>query len=194
MLLNKRELDAIKNGTLTVLFRRWRRASVKTGGTLRTAIGVVRFIRVEAIDPDRVREIEVKAAGFASRRAMLESLDNRAGELYRIELAHDGPDPRLNLREDTHIDGGVFEELRAKLDRLDARSSVGPWTRRVLREIEQRPNVPAREIAASTGYDKDWLKLNIRKLKNLGLTISHHPGYELSPRGKAVVQRLRQTR
>ena len=29
-----------------------------------------------------------------------------------------------------------------------------------------------------------------RKLKALGLTISHSPGYELSPRGRALLARL----
>ena len=33
-------------------------------------------------------------------------------------------------------------------------------------------------------------KTDVRKLKKLGLTISHDVGYELSPRGRAVLQRL----
>jgi hypothetical protein len=30
----------------------------------------------------------------------------------------------------------------------------------------------------------------VRKLKELGLTISHSPGYEVSPRGQAVLRDL----
>jgi hypothetical protein len=45
---------------------------------------------------------------------------------------------------------------------------------------------PAATIARQIGFEKDWLKINIRKLKNLDLTISHDPGYTLSPRGVAV--------
>jgi hypothetical protein len=44
--------------------------------------------------------------------------------------------------------------------------------------------------AKKTGFEKAWLKINIRKLKNLGLTISHNPGYTLSPRGKAYLALL----
>ncbi|MEM7550324.1 MAG: hypothetical protein AAF363_11640 [Bacteroidota bacterium] len=36
--------------------------------------------------------------------------------------------------------------------------------------------------------EKEWLKLNIRKLKNLGLTISHNPRYEISPLGIAYIE------
>ena len=33
-------------------------------------------------------------------------------------------------------------------------------------------------------------KANVRKLKNLGLTVSHHPGYTLSPRGETMLRHL----
>ncbi|GAA4173979.1 hypothetical protein GCM10022218_17670 [Sphingobacterium ginsenosidimutans] len=39
-------------------------------------------------------------------------------------------------------------------------------------------------------FEKEWLKLNIRKLKNLGLTISHTVGYEISPLGERFIQLL----
>lgn len=45
------------------------------------------------------------------------------------------------------------------------------------------------DLAAITGFEKIWLKLNIRKLKNLGLTISHEIGYELSPLGKLYLKK-----
>ena len=72
-----------------------------------------------------------------------------------------------------------------------AASRVGPWTLRVLKAIERHPNLAAIRLAEMLGYEKAWLKLNIRKLKNLGLTISHQPGYELSPRGSAVARAMR---
>ncbi len=33
----------------------------------------------------------------------------------------------------------------------------------------------------------DPFKVNVRKLKNLGLTLSFNPGYDLSPRGKGYL-------
>jgi hypothetical protein len=41
------------------------------------------------------------------------------------------------------------------------------------------------------GLDTHAFKLNVRKLKNLGLTESLGTGYRLSPRGAAVLERLR---
>jgi hypothetical protein len=40
------------------------------------------------------------------------------------------------------------------------------------------------------GRDTAKFKNDVRKLKSLGLTISHSPGYELSPRGHALLARL----
>ena len=50
----------------------------------------------------------------------------------------------------------------------------------------------AQELADRSGYEKEWLKLNVRKLKNLGLTESLHPGYRLSPRGAAYLAARKQ--
>jgi hypothetical protein len=47
-----------------------------------------------------------------------------------------------------------------------------------------------RTLAASVGRDTLPFKDDVRKLKSLGLTISHSPGYELSPRGQALLRRL----
>ena len=46
-------------------------------------------------------------------------------------------------------------------------------------------------MAQGLGCEKDWLKSQVSKLKNLGLTASQPVGYELSPRGRAALQRLR---
>lgn len=43
------------------------------------------------------------------------------------------------------------------------------------------------DLAVITKKEKEWLKLNVRKLKGLGLTISHEPGYSLSPRGEVYL-------
>jgi hypothetical protein len=47
----------------------------------------------------------------------------------------------------------------------------------------------AADLARMLGREKDWLKINIRKLKNLGLTISHETGDEISPLGKVVLKK-----
>jgi hypothetical protein len=50
--------------------------------------------------------------------------------------------------------------------------------------------VRAADLAASFGRERDPFKLDVRKLKELGLTESLRPGYRLSPRGRAVLESL----
>ena len=52
-------------------------------------------------------------------------------------------------------------------------------------------NLSGRNSDLMTGFEKEWLKLNIRKLKNLGLTISHNVGYRLSPLGEHFIEELK---
>jgi hypothetical protein len=49
--------------------------------------------------------------------------------------------------------------------------------------------VRAGDLAADFGRDLQPFKTDVRKLKNLGLTISLEVGYELSPRGRAYLRR-----
>ncbi len=82
-------------------------------------------------------------------------------------------------------------ELDRRLDRLDRASSHGPWTAAALDAISARPGVRAADLAASFGRDLQPFKTDIRKLKNLGLTLSLRVGYRLSPRGEAYLRRSR---
>lgn len=190
MLLSKTELEAIESGELSLLFRRWRRPTVKTGGSLRTAVGVLAIERVVEIERSRITERDAARAGYSSLAALLRRLDSREGDIYRIEIRFAGADPRIELRENDQLSKADFHDVQAKLARLDAASRVGDWTRTVLRAIDEHPRVVAAELAGRTGFEKEWLKQNVRKLKNLGLTISRERGYELSPRGKTVLERL----
>lgn len=190
MLLTKVELEAIKTGRMSLVFRRWRRPTVKTGGSLKTAVGVLAIERVVEVDRSRITERDAARAGFGSLLELLRRLDSREGEIYRIEVRFAGADPRIKLRENDRLHESEPLGVKARLARLDSASRVGAWTRTVLQVVEQRPRSSAAELAEYTGFEKEWLKRNIRKLKNLGLTISHHPGYELSPRGRAILRYL----
>ncbi len=190
MLLTQAELHAIKSGTQTRVYRRWKRPGVKTGGTLKTSIGLLAIDRVTPIERDRITARDAKQAGHDSLPELLALLDAREGDLYRIDVRYAGTDPRIKLRENDTLEPQALQALLAALARLDKASKTGPWTKTVLKAIERNPHVAAVTLATRTGYEKEWLKLNIRKLKNLGLTISHEPGYELSPRGKALLSGL----
>ncbi len=187
MLIRREILERIRSGEVTLAFRRWRRPTVKSEGTLLTAIGLLAIKRVEKTTERDITNALARQAGFKDKAALLAELCTRAGDIYRISLAYAGTDPRITLRERDQLNDDEMKELRERLARMDARSAEEPWTMRVLRAIEKNPKLPAVELARKTGYEKEWLKTNVRKLKNLGLTISHNPGYSISARGLAVL-------
>ena len=190
MLIPLRTLEEIAAGRVDLAFRRWARPAVKTGGAQRTAIGVVRFDAVDAVELTDVTDDEARRAGFADRDALAAELArHRDGQLYRIRLHREGDDPRIALREDDELTDDDVAAITTRLDRLDRASSHGAWTRPTLALIRARPAERAPDLAASVGRETQPFKLDVRKLKNLGLTISLRVGYELSPRGRAYLDR-----
>lgn len=191
MLIKQELLARIAEGNVTLAFRCWRQPRVKEGGTLRTAAGVIRFGSVRPVAAADIRERDARLAGYESRRELFAELSRYGpGGIYRIELTLAGPDPRIALRNRSRLSADDAQALLARLDRFDAASRDGPWTGDVLRGIQRSPGVPAGELAQQLGRHKERLKRDVRKLKNLGLTESLTPGYRLSPRGKALLQRL----
>ena len=107
--------------------------------------------------------------------------------VYEIVFHCGGADPRDALAADAALDDAAVAEITTRLDRLDRASTSGPWTRAVLRAIAERPAVRAGDLAASFGRETQPFKLDVRKLKALGLTISLDVGYRLSDRGRAYL-------
>jgi len=60
-----------------------------------------------------------------------------------------------------------------------------------LQTIAQNPNVRAGDLAAALDRERDDFKIDVRKLKALGLTESLEIGYRLSPRGAAFMKEER---
>lgn len=188
MLIKRAFLDGIAAGDITLAFRRWTRPTVRAGGTLKTAVGMLAIESVERVPAEAITEDEARRAGYPSRDALMAELDARdQGEIHRIELRLAGPDPRIALRERADLSGEELAALRKRLDRLDAASPAGPWTLAVLRLIGRNPGVRAGDLAPQVGQERLPFKVNVRKLKGLGLTESLETGYRLSPRGRAFL-------
>jgi hypothetical protein len=187
MLFRLDTLRRIEAGEVTLAFRRWRKPTVKAGGTLRTRAGVLAIESVERVGEDSITDADARRAGAPDREALLKGL-RPEGTLYRIEFRREGPDPRVALRERAKLDGEERAAIDARLARLDAASRHGPWTRRVLELIAERPATLAADLAAEVGREKAPFKADVRKLKELGLTESLEKGYRLSPRGRAYLR------
>lgn len=191
MLIKRAVLDAIVEGRVSLVFRRWRKPTVRAGGTLRTQVGVLGIDAVERVAWRQVTVADARAAGYDTKAALKRDLDRRDdGDVYRIAVHHEGADPRRSLREQDELTDEARAALVAELDAMDARSQRGPWTRTFLRLIADQPETLALELAEQIGWDKPPFKRNVRKLKELGLTESLSPGYRLSPRGRALYDAL----
>jgi hypothetical protein len=192
MLIKHQVLEHIADGTVTLAFRRWKRPTVKTGGQLRTAIGILGVDTVAVVNVDEITEDDAQKAGYASRSELLKTLDkNGEGEIYRIKLHFVGQDPREMLREQVNLSDDELAEVQKKLTQLDLKSQDGSWTMTVLHLIRQHPGMRATELATLAHLNTQVLKVKVRKLKEMGLTESiTRGGYKLSPRGCEILNRL----
>lgn len=195
MLLEQSALEAIAAGRIDVVYRRWLRPTVRRGGTLRTQIGLLDIVEVDVVDDAAITDGDAVRAGYANAsevRAFLAARpdeDGRPRRTYRIVVRPGGADPRSALQQHSELDADELAALRRRLERLD-RAAPQPWTLATLRAIEAQPEVRAVELAAGLGRQRDPFKVDVRKLKNLGLTISLERGYRLSPRGEALLAAL----
>ena len=163
---------------------------VRVGGLFLTSAGLIEVTSVEQIPDAAVSQADAEASGAASPAAVLK-LSKGDEQLYRIGLTWAGPDPRIALRESSDLTDDEVDALTAKLTRLDKASSHGAWTMRTLALIEQHPHRRAPDLAEIEGRETAPFKIDVRKLKGLGLTRSFDVGYELSPRGKEFLRRSR---
>ena len=191
MLLTTQHLEGIASGKIKLAFRKWKKPTVKSGGRLRTHIGVLAIHAVDQISEREISNRDAKLAGFESKADLLLDLKLRDGLLYRIRLSLAGPDERIRLRTKREISNDEWDGLRQKLKRLDARSTHGPWVIRFLSVVSMNPGVVAAKLASSLALERKWFKDHMRKLKELGLTESLEIGYSISPRGETVLERLK---
>jgi hypothetical protein len=182
--------QGVTDGTVNLVFRRWARPNVKAGDTLRTTSGVIEVESIRPIDPAAISDADALKAGLASAVDVVTSLRRSpGGTVFAIRVRWIGPDPRIALSADANLTDADVTSIRARLARLDARSSHGAWTHETLRVVAELPGRRAGGVAATLGREKESMKLDIRKLKNLGLTHSLATGYEISPRGSAYLRR-----
>ena len=189
MLLGKKVLEKVVRGEVTLVLRRWKRPTVKSGGRLRTSVGVLRIGAVTPFSMSDLTEAEARSAGYSGREAAIAELaGEERGALYRIELDGVEPDARASLRTRTKVAPEEWTAIAARFERWE-KASPGRH-RAILAVIRERPETAAGVLADALDLDKPSFKQEVRKLKELGLTESLDIGYRLSPRGNAVLDRL----
>ena len=194
MLIKQTQLQGIKSGKVSLIFRKWTKPRVKKGSIIKTSVGQLEIVAIEQVNPDQISPSEARLAGYHELNELMNELDSRtAGNLFRIQIRYHSPDPRIELRNRTNFTEAEFIRILSRLEKFDKLSRQGPWVMDTLSTINNYPKMSAFELAKKLEKPKDWLKVNIRKLKNLGLTVSHEKGYSLSPRGAALMKQLQQS-
>ena len=181
--------EPIERGEVDIIFRRWKRLQVLPGRVYRTAAGRLEVLAVDEVEPADITDEEgVRSGARDGDDARSQLRGDEGWTTYRIQVkAATGPDPRSELAADDALAPEDVAAIDGRLDRLDRASSYGAWTMETLRLIEAHPETLAADIAALVGRERDPFKLDVRKLKALGLTESLKVGYRLSPRGRAYL-------
>jgi hypothetical protein len=189
MLFEQRLREGLRDGTITLAFRRWRRAQVVAGHHYRTGLGMVCAEAVDQVAIAEITEAQARAAGYPDVAALLGDLrGDPALPLYRIRFRRlDQPDPRDELAATATLTDAEAASIGARLARMDAASKRGPWTAAILAQIAEKPAVSSVFLAEAMGWERPEFKVHVRRLKALGLTISLDVGYRLSPRGQAYL-------
>jgi hypothetical protein len=194
MLFAGSDRDGVAEGRITTAYRRWAEARVVAGRIYRTNAGRIEIDGVSQVNPDLIadNDADVIAADRGNAkdvRRRLRGSEEWPTFLIKFHLV-EGPDPREELAASDDLAASELEDLRGRLARLDELSRHGAWTTDTLRVIQAKPATRAGDLAAEFGRDMAGFKLDVRKLKNLGLTYSLEVGYKLSPRGAAYLSSL----
>ncbi len=191
VLVQMRLREPIERGEVDLLFRRWKRLQAVVGNTYRTAAGRLTVTAIDVVDPGALTDDDARRAGYPSVDALRGDLRGDATlPTYRIAVvAASDPDPRSVLADDDGLTDDDVAEIDRRLDRLDGASSWGAWTMATLRLVETQPATVSTVLAEAAGRERQAFKLDVRKLKGLGLTESLEVGYRLSARGRAYLTR-----
>ena len=181
MLFTQDALPGLANGTITLTFRTWTKPQAKVGGRYRTGGLLLEVDAVNQIDADKITNAEARRAGHPSADALRQRLARLDGPVWRIEFRCIGADDRIARRNDSTLNPERLAKLEARIARM------GAWPRQTLQLIAAHPGVVSSTLARKMKMERAAFKLNVRKLKELGLTESLEVGYRLSPLGQAYL-------
>lgn len=192
MLFSASAWPGLADGSITVTFRTWSKPQAKVGGRYRVAGMLLEATAVGEVSVGSLTEADAAAAGEASLATLLKRLTPAAPDstVWRVDLRYIGIDDRIERRAIDDVTDDDVAALRVRLDRLD-RGAGKPWTRTTLQLIEKYPGVVSTALARHAGQERPDFKINVRKLKEMGLTESLQVGYQLSPRGAALLRAIR---
>jgi hypothetical protein len=186
LMFTREDHNRVRSGEITVTWRLWKYQHVKAGRPYATGFGHVFVEDVRVVRAADVTDDDAHEVGLPDVDALYDQVREHTGAtvspdttLYRVQFNYLEKPPEKPVFS--------LEEIDKRLDRLDRASPRGPWTMTALRLIEESPGVVSTSLNLEAGIDRPTFKLNVRKLKALGLTLSLEVGYELSELGQSYL-------
>jgi hypothetical protein len=179
----------LADGSITRTYRLWKRPQAKVGGRYHVGPVVLVVEAVSTVAAGDITDSDARQAGFEDATALRTLITRRVGPvdddtvLWRLDF-HAVPYEVQAAPDPAEVD---LDALSARLDRLDKASSHGAWTRATLALIGDHPATVSTTLAEMLGRERAPFKVDVRKLKGLGLTESLEVGYRLTPVGQAVL-------
>jgi biotin operon repressor len=192
MLFTQEAVSGLADGSITLTFRTWTKPQAKVGGRYRTWGLLLEVDSVARVELALISDPDARRAGYASAgdlRGAFERQGHDDGEVWRVAFRCVGADDRIARRNNSALDAETQKTIETRLARLDKASGAGPWTRNTLELIAARPGVVSTTLARQLKMERAAFKVNVRKLKELGLTESLEVGYRLSKLGEAFMNR-----
>jgi hypothetical protein len=190
LLFQKRFHAGLRDGSVTLTFRRWKKPLVRPAGRYRChPIGVLEVDALTQVTVAAISAEDARRSGFASKAELVAYLQEASPEplppeatVFRVELHYGGDGDRVQTALETTLTESARLELTKAITKLDADE---PWTLRTLLLIREHPHLAASKLAPHFDLPTPEFKARVVKLKKLGLTQSFEVGYEVSPRGHA---------
>lgn len=194
MLFQRRFHERIVKGEIRCTVRIWQRPHVKVGGRYALGSGAIVVDKIHETRLDDITPALARRCGFESLVDLMKVAKHGPGErVFIIDFHYDGKGGTRPLLATGVVSAEELAALIQRLEAMDRRSRIGPWTLATLRAIEGRPGVLAAKLARAVGRPRDEFKRDVRKLKVLGLTFSLEIGYRLTPKGEALVAAIKNT-
>ena len=192
MLLKNKTIEGIQSGKTTLIFRRWKKAGVKKGGTQMTQKGVVGIDDIRVVTEDQITESDAKKAGFKSKDELLAQMYDRDEDIYKIKVHWVGEDPRKALRTNDKLTQKEIDEIIGKLEKFDRDSQRGQLDTTLPANDPRPAKHPRSDPRRTDRTHHTDIQTMGPQTKSSRPDRSLRPGYRLSPRGQKVLAALRQ--
>ncbi len=193
LLFLKEEHDRIRDGEITITFRDWDKIRVEAGKEYKSFdLGFVRVEEVAFIDPRKITEADLAAAGFDDMDEFKTVFRKRnpgfnfgSGKIIRIRFTFLGTEQRSAAR--VKPNDRELIRIMERLVEIDVLSDLPIKSDAFLEFMNS--DTPQNTVAIAHHFDipREAVKTRMAQLKREGLIDARRDGYVITVRGKSYL-------